>query len=248
MPSVTRFPAGVSTSPSNQLLGNFRDPNPINMHVLESDWDQYIAGDWTITTTTGSNALQAADGGIMRLSTSASSNDIQGIQKNPAAFKFTNGNQLWFGLLFSIATNATTVFRAGLMTGGTVLAPTDGVYFSKAAAGAIDFNIKTGGSTTTLSSVVAAPTDGTYMALGFYYDGNPVTPRIHIFSSQGMTLPSFPTNTNGNTGGREVTQTSTLTNLPTSILAPTFAIQTSTAAIRTMDMDYFIVGGEIVRF
>jgi hypothetical protein len=245
MGTPSRYPSGVSTSPAEQVFGALHSPNPVRDHVYSNDWDQYVPGDWTITTTTGSNALQVADGGVMRLSTAASGSDIQSIRKLPAAFKFTAGSQLWFAVLLNVATNATSVCRAGLMTGGTDLIPTDGVYFSKAAAGVWEFNMKVAGATTTLSNIATA-VDGAYLALGFYYDGK-ATPTMNVFSSSGMTLPTAVGNFN-NSGGRYVVATGVMTNLPASILAPTLALQTSTAAIRTMDIDYMVAANEVNRF
>ncbi len=244
--SVTRYPSGVSTAPWGQLFGQLPLPNPVRDHVYANDFDTYAAADWTVTTTTGTSALVAANGGVLRLSTAASSSDIQANQKLPAAFSFISGAQLWFGVLMSIATNATSVARAGLMTGGTTLVPTDGVYWAKAAAGAWDFVVKTGGATTTLAGIGGTPTDGTLFALGFYYDGNTTNPTLRAYSSIGMTLPSVAAG-NNNSGG-QVVGAPVLTNLPASLLAPTIAIQASTAAIRTLDLDYLVCANDINRF
>lgn len=244
--STSRLTQGLSIQPKGQLLGELPLPNPVRLHGYFNDFDQYVAGDWTVTTTTGTSALVAANGGVLRQTTSASSNDIQGNQKLPAAFAFVAGAQLWFGVLVTAAANATSVLRAGLMTGGTVLAPTDGVYWSKAAAGAWDFNVKTGGATTTLAGIGGTPTDAVPLALGFYYNGSTSNPTLYAYSSTGMTLPSFAGSAI-NTGGA-IVGSPVLTNLPASLLAPTIAIQTSTAAIKTVDWDYLVAANEVNRF
>lgn len=261
MPFATpsRFIKGISTSARNTLLGNFMVPNRFDPHVYDNDFDTYTATDWTITTTTGTNALVAGNGGILRLSTAASTSDIQHIAKNPSAFNLVAGNQMWFMASISLNDNISG-FIAGLQAGGTAFAPVDGIFFSKVTGSAnVDFTIRRASTSTTLTAVttiVAAQ----QTSFGFYYDGKQ-SPTIYCFSSTPVQannpLAAFGTQPLYFTGGvmvgsigAESPTSTSLANLPLAGTGLTQAIgvQSGAVAIKTLDCDYMLASTEQLRY
>lgn len=255
----SRFIKGISTSGQGSLLAQFPQSNPLDPRAYVNDWDTYTAADWTITTTTGTNALVAAPGGVLRLTTAATLNDIQAIIKNPASFNLVAGNQFWFSISLSVSDNI-SAFIAGVQAGGTAMAPTDGIYFQKASGSAnVDFVIRRASTSTTLAAVttiVAAQ----QTSLGFYYDGKQ-DPTIYAFSStpvQANTpLAAFGTQplyflggvAVGSIGAQSPTSTS-LANLPLAAtnLSQCLAFQAGAAAVKTCDMDYMLCATEMLRY
>jgi hypothetical protein len=252
MPAPVRYPNGVAAAPRLTLFGDMPIPHGIRAHEYSNDFDQYVAADWTITTSTGSNALTSGNGGRLLLSTAAGAADIQAITKNPGAFAFVAGSPVWFSCLFQTNDLASDV-RAGLVTGGTPFAPTDGVFFeSVTATGVTSLNIKTGGATTTIAAVAtrAAATD---IVLGFYYDGA-ATPTLYVYSSAGLSQTAFgqPAPMGGQivaeAGALATVTTNVLTNLPASVLSPMIAIRATPVAIKTCSVDYLYAANAIARY
>jgi hypothetical protein len=253
----TRFLKGVSTSAKNTVLGNYMSPNQLDPHEYVNDFDTYAAADWTITTTTGTNALVAGNGGILRLSTAATSSDIQHIAKNPAAFNIVPGNQMWFLVSINLNDNVSG-FIAGLQAGGTAFAPVDGIYFSKVTGSAnVDFTIRRASTSTTLSAVTTIGA-ATQTSFGFYYDGKQ-NPTIYVFSATPSIAGAAQTAFGqpyfiggvmvGSIGAESPTSTS-LANLPLAATGLTQAvgIQAGAAAIKTLDCDFLMAATEQLRY
>lgn len=255
--AATRFPWAVSTSGPGTLLGNFKIPNPLDPYVFVDDFSSYVAADWTVTTAGGgSTALAAGNGGRVLQTTGAAGSDIQFNLKNPAAFKFVAGCQFWFVWGGKI-TDLASILQVGVQAGGTALAPTDGVFFNKAAGSAnVDLVIRAASVSTTISAVttLAADTDA---ALGFYYNGA-ATPTLYVFSSTPVqgTQVAFSNNPPYYIGGVQVYGvgaqspiSQSLANLPTANVAPGFGIGGSAAtAAETMNTDYILCSTEILRY
>ena len=175
MATPTRFPSGVSTQKVNQTLGMFGQPDPTTPIVDFHEFNQYIAGDWTVTNTTShaTVALTAGAGGLLSLAGGASSvtNDIAAIISNPLDFNFASTQQVWFYTGFKVTTAANDQIQLGLMAANSALTPTDGMYFNKAAGAAtIDFVVRKS-STSTTQSTIATLVAGTFVRLGLYYNG-----------------------------------------------------------------------------
>jgi hypothetical protein len=255
----TRFIKGVSTSARNTVLGNLPIPNWLDPRIYLNDFDDYTAGNWTTTTTTGTNALVAAPGGVLRLSTAATSSDIQHIAKLPASFNLVAGNQFWFTCSISVNDNISG-FIAGLQAGGTAFAPTDGIYFQKVTGSAnVDFVIRRASTSTTLTAVTTIVA-AAQTSFGFYYDGKQ-NPTIYAFSSTPVAaqnpLTAFGTQPLyflggvmvGSIGNESPTSTS-LANLPLAAtnLSQAIGIQAGAAAIKTLDCDYMLAATEQLRY
>lgn len=236
-----RFPEGVSTSPRRTLFGRYPRPSPVRCTYYENDFLTYVAGDWNISVATGTNALDntAGPGGWLRVTTGATSTNVQASELTPASFNSTSGasysGQIWFWVgLNETSTNVPSWFL-GLTAGGSS-APTDGLYFSRAtASNNINFNLRKSGTSTVLSTV-ATSSASLNMALGFYYDGKP-TPTLYVYASTPLTTPTAFGQPYYQ-GGVCVASTQTFTNFPIVLLSPSFALKTNATGAVTMDIDY----------
>lgn len=185
MSNPTRLVNGVSTQAIGQNLANYPNPDPFKVYTDKQDFDQYVAGDWTVTNTSshGTVALTAGAGGLLSLAGGASSvtSDIVAIQSNPLDFNFATTNQVWFEARISATTAVNDQLQFGLVASNAALTPTDGIYFNKAAASAsIDFVVRKS-STSTTQAAVATLVDATYIDLGFYYNASSNNGAIDVF-------------------------------------------------------------------
>lgn len=240
----TRFINGLSTARKGTPWGDFIEPNPGAIHKYFNDWSHYTAGDWSITTTAGSNALASGNGGVIALTTAAVNNDIQHIAKNPAMFAFTSGNRVWFSARLHTTDITDSTVIAGLQTGGTAFAPTDGVYFFKDDLTAVwTLKLTASSTTTTLTfPTTANAVNSTYQTLSFYYDGKPI-PKLYGW----IDTDSAPDG-NDDTGTLVgMVSTSTMTNLPSAVLSQAMGIRAGAAAAKVLRCDFLFVANEITR-
>jgi len=66
--SSTNFDSGITNAPKASTAGNLGHLDPTQWHTYFNDFDTYVAGEWTITTTEGgagsaTEALADVDGG-----------------------------------------------------------------------------------------------------------------------------------------------------------------------------------------
>jgi hypothetical protein len=243
----SRFPKGINAEVQGSFSSMLPVPNLLEVHPYFNDFDTYQATDWTITASTGTNALVAGNGGILRMTTAAAVNDVQAIVKNPAAFAFVGGNQVWFMASLNVSDN-TSAFNVGLIAGGTPMIPLDGVFFQKVAGSAnIDLVIRKAGASTTLAAVTTIGA-ATQTPLAFYYDGR-AEPTIYVYSG----TPAIAAQANvafGQpyfVGGAMVGGTQVMTNLPIVNLSQAVVFQTPTG-VKTLDVDYLMAINEVVRY
>ena len=230
----TRLPSGVSTSAVGKNMGNYPLPNPTQAFTYFNDFSNYAAADWTVTNTTShaAIALTAGQGGQMSIAGGASSvtSDIGAIQITPANFNFIVGQQVWFNASIKATTALNDQLQIGLASSIAALAPTDGMYFNKAAASAsVDFVIRKGSTSTTLSAV-GTLVDGTFLRLGYYYNGKDT---VFVYVNHVL-----------------VASTQVLTNLTTATaLAPGFGIKAAATAPTTGNIvcDYITAAQDITR-
>lgn len=244
--TVSRFNPGATNSKETALLSDLYVNNRIDrVHEYAQDFDQYIAADWVVTGA-GTAALTAGDGGILLLTTTAST--FESVQKTPAGFPMTKGLRTWFtaqvqvdnvlGLLITGLLNATA-------TPFTGASQTDGAYFLSTNTGALSFNVAVGGviaSTNLGVSLVAGPLANAN--LNFYYDGAcyagaPLGRVVFEVSGTGVTA-SFR-------GTIVVPASGTIAAFPGATnLAPIFGVSASTAAVRTAVIDKLYVAKDEV--
>ena len=221
MAAPTRFPAGISTQVVNSSLGMYPAPDPSEVVEDFDEFIQYVAADWTVTNTTshGTAALIAGAGGLIQLAGGASSvtSDIVAIiaapldvniQANTVSATYPPTAQAWFYTGFKATVAATDQLQIGVTSANSALAPTDGIYFNKAAASsAITFVVRKGSAslaataystgTTTVATLVSA----TFIRLAWYYNGkgnidvfvNDVKVcTVDVTTSAGLVAATFP--------------------------------------------------------
>lgn len=244
-----RYPNGVSTGVPHSLFSMFPVPQPVQCNYYFNDFNSYVAGDWTVTTVnSGTSALQALSGGSLLLTTGATDTNYQGNTLVPAQFAIVPSLQAWFLINVTMANVLTESFVIGMTSGGPS-APTDGVYFTKAAGSAAVSGVVRASSTSTTQTALFTIAAATATSFGWYYDGRADTPSIHWFSSAGMSataygpMPQF--------GGQMVKRQTTLTNIPVeaTVLAPQFYLTTTSgSAAKTLAVDYLLCANEMARF
>lgn len=220
MAAPSRFPNGVTTVAVNTNLGMFPMPDPSEVVVCFNDFNQYVAGDWTVTNTTSHDTigLVAASstipaGGVLGIVAggSTTTSDIGAIQTNPLNFYFSSTQPVWFYAHLNTLNASNEQILLGITSSNATLAPSDGIYFNKAAGGAtVDFVVRKS-STSTTQSAIATLTAATNVELGFYYNGKDA---VDVFVNE-----------------VKVYSQTVLTNLPTATaLGPTIGMKSSATA------------------
>lgn len=221
--SMTRYPNGLSTRGSRDPFGAYTHPDDTDQHLYHNDFNLYAATDWTITVVGSSTpALTAGDGGLLAITTSASSGDSAFLQKTIGSFTFETGKPAWFGCRFKVSTLATTVVFGLQVIDTTPLDVTDGIYFlSTTATGAITGICRKNASTGSTSVAVGTLVADTYTELAWYWDGKDTVAfyqdRVQKGSVTGVAASYLPDTTT----------------------TVSFGIQTDSANARTMTVDYF---------
>ena len=229
MASPTRFPAGVSTQAVNSTLGQFPLPDPTDVSLDFEDFFQYVAADFTVTNTTSHQTigLVVGNGGIISTVGGGSSvtADIGAIQNNPLNFNIATNTitatapptqVAWFYTAFKATTAANDQLLVGIASSIAALTPTDGIYFNKAAgSSAITFVVRKGSASlaataySTATTTVATLVSGTFIKLGWYYDGrgnidvfvnDAKVCSVDVGISTGTTAATFPNATNMGAG------------------------------------------------
>jgi hypothetical protein len=223
--SMTRFPNGVSTARSIAPFGAYTHPDPTDQHSYENDFNTYVAGDWTITVVGSSTpALTAGDGGLLAITTSASSGDSAFLQKTIASFTFETGKPAWFAARFKVSTLATTAVIGLQVIDTTPLDVTDGIYFlSTTATGAVTGICRKNASTGSTSAAVGTLVADTFTEFAWYWDG-----KDTVAFYQDKVLKNSVTGV-------------AASYLPDTTCTMSFGIQTDSANARTMTVDYIAV-------
>jgi len=228
MPS--NYPNGVTTRPDSDPFFDFILPDPTTAHVYFNDFDTYVAGDWTITTTeagTGSatEALTDADGGVLLITNAAGDNDLDFFNKVGESFLMAAGKQAWFRARFQVSDATQSDWVMGLqITDTTMLAVSDGIFFQKDDGDAnIDFHVEKDGTAST-ALAIATNADATNVELAFHYNGiDAVT-----YFVDGVRIGSLA-----------------VTNLPDDEeLTIAFGLQNGEAVAKTMSIDYILAAKE----
>ncbi len=174
---VTRFPNGVNNSQLDKIFSSMPFLDPTKYHTYDDDFDQFVAGDWTVTETQAgaTQALTAGDGGQLSLVNTAADDDVNQIQKLPAAFLPVIGKKLFMLCRVSVSDVLQSDVAVGLVNvsaDATVLANSvDGIFFLKAdGAASISVYCRQDNTTGSVTAVVGNMVAG-FNDLGIYYDG-----------------------------------------------------------------------------
>ena len=222
---TTNFPNGITNNTAQNCLGQMTQEDQTLLHTYFNDFDNYVAGDWTVTASgSATQALTNGDGGIILITNSAGNSDLVALQKKGESFLFEVNKELFFKCRFKISDATKSAFVFGLqVTDTTPFAVSDGVFFSKAAAStAIAFNAFKASSGTTVNSI-ATLSDNTYITLAFYYDGSGF---VNYYAGTNTLNPTFI--------GRIPS-----TNIPnTQTTTVSFALTNGEAVAKNMSIDY----------
>lgn len=178
---ITRFPNGVNNAAEGTIWGGgmpFPDPTPF--HIFNEDFDYFLAADWTVTETQAgaTQALAAGNNGLLLLTNSAADDDINQVQKNPAAFLPVVGKKFFLDTIFQLSDVVESEFAIGIQianVNGTDLAvATDGIFFLKvdgAATVALYARQADVAANSATSGAIATLVNATNVRLSAYYDG-----------------------------------------------------------------------------
>lgn len=228
--SPTNYPGGVSTVFPQDALGLWNNPDPTICHTWFDDFDDYVAGNWTITETgVGTRAVGNLDNGILVVTNAAADNDANFLQwsggTNAATvetWKFVSGQPLWFRTRLKISDATQSDLVVGLqITDTTPLAVTDGVYFLKEDGSATLNLLVTKNSTSTTTAAITTMVADTYYDLAYYYNGSD---RIDIFVDNNRVASSVTTNL-----------------VDDEELTISFGIQNGEAVAKVLSVDYLFV-------
>ncbi len=180
MASPVRYPAGVSTVNKRSVLADYPAPDPVKAFTYSNDFDNYVAGDWTVTAV-GASTAAMTDGafGRLLLTTAGAENDGVQLQKVGEAFLPVSGKKMWFKVKFQVSAATESDFLFGIaVTDTAALAAagdgvTDGIFFQKDDASTsvtlyCQKDTTTGQTSAASVATIVAATD---VELAFAYNG-----------------------------------------------------------------------------
>ena len=225
----TRHPSGITNS-INEVLSDMGQLDPTQFHTFFDDFDRYVAGDWTITTTetggsSASEALTDGDGGLLLITNDDADNDADFLQKVGESFLMEAGKKAWFKARFKVSDATQSDFVMGLqITDTTPLDVTDGIFFQKDDGDtALDVYVEKD-DTATSETDIHTMEDDTFVEVGWYYNGDD---NVAVWVDGGL-----------------VTNLAT-TNLPDDEeLTISFGIQNGEGSSKTMTVDYIFAAKE----
>ncbi|MGH9439934.1 MAG: hypothetical protein ACRD22_19155, partial [Terriglobia bacterium] len=217
---------------------NYGFRNPFFYHEWEDDFDG-VNAIYTQTKTTGTIAALAGDGGQVKFTTAATASDLTSIQLPAASFSFTAGKKSFFLCRLQVDDATSAEFNVGLMeTTATPFAPTDGLYFKK-AAGAIALVLASMKGSAETDIVIPAAVNplanATSIDLAWYVDR-----KQNVYAFVGSQLVGF-VNQNTATIGPQASGTPVLT---AANLAFTLAVGTAAATAHNMTVDFAMAAKE----
>lgn len=230
MSAPVRYPNGVTNSSATSAMNMLPVLDPTKVHMYFNDFDEYVVGDWTITTTEGggsdaTEALGDADGGVLVVTNDAADNDNDFFQKKGESFKLESGKKAWFKSRFKVSDATQSDFVMGLqITDTSPLAVSDGVYFRKDDGDALLDFVVMKDSTGTTATGVHTVVDDTYLVVGFYYNG---VDAIEYYIDDAKVGTSVTTNHPDDTE-----------------LTISFGIQNGEAVAKVMTVDYILAAKE----
>lgn len=244
MATPTRFTGGFTQDAKYQPLGLIGIPNPFFYATFEDDFLPYLPGKYTVTASGGSVAQTTTNGsgGRTLFTTGAVATNFASIQEAGAGFNYSAGKRFAFLTRISLADITNSAVIAGLIqTTVTPFTVTDGIYFSKAAAStSIVLTAMTGSVVVGSATITGALTAATDIDLGFTVDQ-----QGNVKGFYGASLVGFKNQNTAILGPNVGILASALTgSLTTAMLAPTLAVQASTAVAQTMVSDFLFAAQE----
>lgn len=252
-PAPARNPAGYSTDWPYGPLANYGLPNPLDFHT---DMDDFNASDTVANAYTtsaggaGTVAYAAGDGGLLLFTTAGAATNFESIQRPITGFTMpqsaTANKKFFFLCRLQLGDVVASALLAGMIsTNATPFTSiADGVWFSKASGGTVlNLNSAIGSVLTTVAIPLPSYNlvNATNIDLGFEVstDGDIfayVSANMIGYQPQSGTGSTLPT--------RGKVARITAPTLTTANLSPTFGVQTSAAAAKTMTLDAWMAAKE----
>ena len=230
---TTHFTSGVTNVSNDGSGGKLKLPDPIKFHQQTLDFDEYAAGDWTITTVelgagSATEALTSADGGVLLLTNAAGDDDYDSLQWGAPyeSYLYEAGKDFFFKCRVKVSDATQTDMIVGLHITDTtpVAAITDGIYFLK-SDGSTTVSLVVNKDSTATTTSAGTMADDTWTTLGFYYSAK--DGKFYIYKDN------------------KLVGTSVNTNAPDDEeIALSFTIQNGEAVAKTMSIDYLATGKE----
>lgn len=223
--SMTRYPNGISTRRKNTPYGEYFHPDQTDEHRYAEDFNNFVSSSWTNTVVgTSTPALVAGDGGILSIATSATSSDSSFLQRAPELYSMEVGKPAWFSARFQVSALTSVIVMGLQVTDTTPEDVTDGIYWlSTTATGALTLFCRKNATTGSTSAAAGTLVAGAYTELAWYWDGKDT---VNFFQD----------------GVQRGSVTGVAASfLPDTTLTPSFGLRTTSAAIKTMLVDYFYV-------
>jgi len=156
--SPTRYPTGLTLYPYRDVLSQFPSVNTPNQFAINNgDLTPYLSTEWTTTQTNGTAAAYAWNSGVVKLSTTGTTNAdaiyLTGTMQN---LQFRANNRLWFAVDVAIPSTSQSdiTFRAGLTDTVNPASAANGVLFRKPSGGtAVHLDIIKGSTTTSILNI-----------------------------------------------------------------------------------------------
>src|SRR5580692_2839533 len=236
--TVTRFPKGSNGSNDQGMFSDIYVQERLGkVHEFSTDFDPYSydATDWTQQLGGGTIGLIAGDGGLLSFVTLASA--ITSMEALPASIQLAKNFRAWYSAQFTVDSVLGLVLH-GLMnstaTPFTVGNQTDGVIFLSDNTGALSIVVAVGG-TRLVTALGVSLVAGALAKLSFYYDGGVYAlPNGRVVWE--VTGPGVTTSARGEI---KIPAAGTIAAFPGAVnLGPAMGVSASTAAARTMNVDY----------
>ena len=228
--SPTRFPKGLTNANDIDAMGAMGQLDPTRFCTQFDDFSEYLASDWTITTTgTGTRALTLTEpNGALLITNSAAGTDANWYQGGTAVAIAAN-KQAFFAIRFKVSDAVESVFQAGLvLTDTTPLDATDGIFFQKADGAAVitaTVAQAAAAANRTVNTLAAPLVNNTYIVLAFRWDGK-ASVEFYV----------------NNEFVSRITVTSA--NIPNDLLRLSFGMQNGEAVAKNMTVDYVFTAVE----
>lgn len=229
---MARFAPGIGTVAENNILADFGLPDPTRWISHFEDFTQggFLATDYTTTAVgTGTTAIGDGNGGTLVVTTSAASGDSRYAQKIGRNMLLTTGKKAFFKARLALDNVLTSSMIVGLQLNDTTPKDaTDGIYFFKNSANAVDFFVRSNATTGSRSATgVATMVNNVFMEFGWAWDGIDTV----YYSIDGVVRGSLLT-------------TGAVNALPDALLSMSFGVETNTTVLRTMTVDYLFAAEE----
>jgi hypothetical protein len=218
----TNLENGVTNRNAADLFGSMAQLDPTRFHSYMEDFDYFTAADWTLVST-GSTALQALDGGVLRLVTGAVATNEESLIKAVGSFEILASIPTYFRAKIEVDEATECNINVGLAD-SAALAPNNCIQFRKDTGDLdLDVLVRSASADVDVDTAVTQIANATSFTVEFYWDG---IDRVY-YGANGTPLGFLDAAT-----------------LPAGVLSPTLSVFAGAAGAVTLDLDYLMAATE----